>query len=217
MKIHCLYLKGSQSILAILFLLFGFQSSLSAQSYSTVRINKQEWMQINLSTRVFRNGDSIPLAKSKDAWRNAEMSKSPMCCYLEGDSILNSEMGLLYNWYAVNDERGLAPEGFRIPSIADFQILLNQFESNEIACIRLKDATWTSDISQLTGFNAKATGFRFYKGMYDSKGYITGFWAKESASNEFSALSFMLTASCIIQEPIGPAIKGAGFSVRCIK
>lgn len=217
MRNHFSYWKGSQSVLAILFLLLGTQTSYWAQSNATVAIKNQVWLQKNLSTRVFRNGDSIPLAKSKDEWREAEMSKTPMCCYLEGDSTLNTEMGLLYNWYAVNDERGLAPEGFRIPSIADFQVLLNQFDDNETACIRLKAASWTTDQSALTGFNALPTGFRFYKGMYDSKGVITGFWAKESSVNDISALNFMLTATCMIQEPIGPAVKGSGFSVRCIK
>ena len=34
-------------------------------------------------------------------------------------------VGFFYNWYAVNDERGLAPEGFHVPDLEEMNKLLN--------------------------------------------------------------------------------------------
>ncbi|NDB42022.1 MAG: hypothetical protein EB035_03505, partial [Actinobacteria bacterium] len=49
---------------------------------------------------------------------------TPAYCYYKNDPTTVSKYGLLYNWYAVNDPRGLAPEGFQIPEIEDWDELV---------------------------------------------------------------------------------------------
>lgn len=88
-----------------------------------VEIGDQTWMATNLSTDKFANGDQIPEAKSEKAWIEACTKKQPAWCYFENKSKNGKIYGKLYNWYAVNDPRGLAPKGWRIPTAEDVEKL----------------------------------------------------------------------------------------------
>jgi len=97
----------------------------------SITIGTQVWMAENLNVTVFRNGDPIYEAKSKEEWYNAGEQKKPAFCYFNNDPTSVSKYGILYNWYAVIDPRGLAPEGWRVPSHTDAE-LLRDFLSSEI-------------------------------------------------------------------------------------
>jgi uncharacterized protein (TIGR02145 family) len=94
-----------------------------SQVYDTCRIGDQTWMATNLNTDKFANGDQIPEAKSEKAWIEACTKKQPAWCYFENKSKNGKIYGKLYNWYAVNDPRGLAPKGWRIPTTEDVEKL----------------------------------------------------------------------------------------------
>jgi uncharacterized protein (TIGR02145 family) len=90
----------------------------------TVTIGKQVWMAHNLGTTVFRNGESIPVFKGYEDW-DAYGSKGLPACGRENFSPEDAQKyGILYNWYAVTDPRGLCPKGFRMPTEDDFIELL---------------------------------------------------------------------------------------------
>ena len=85
----------------------------------TATIGTQVWMAENLTVTKFRNGDPIPEARTAEEWLRAGNNKQPAFCYVNNDPNTVSQYGVLYNWYAVNDRRGLAPEGWRIPAHTD--------------------------------------------------------------------------------------------------
>ena len=89
------------------------------QVMKEVRIGSQIWMQENLNTNKFRNGEPIPEAKSPEEWKLAEKNKQPAWCYYDNNEANGLKYGKLYNWYAVVDPRGIAPEGWHIPT--DFE------------------------------------------------------------------------------------------------
>lgn len=89
--------------------------------YKTAKIGDQVWMAENLTVTKFRNGDDIPRAKSPEDWYYACENQEPMYCYLNNDPATATVNGILYNWWAINDIRGIAPEGWRIPSHVDIQ------------------------------------------------------------------------------------------------
>ncbi|MBM3454791.1 MAG: hypothetical protein FJX80_06540 [Bacteroidetes bacterium] len=93
--------------------------------YKTVQIGTQVWMTKNLDVATFRNGEEIPQAKNDDEWEKASNNKEPAWCYLDFDPLNGEKFGKLYNWYAVNDHRGLAPNGYHIPKEDEWEILLN--------------------------------------------------------------------------------------------
>ncbi|MDB9702101.1 fibrobacter succinogenes major paralogous domain-containing protein [Flavobacteriales bacterium] len=94
----------------IFILLIGFGCIAYAQ---TVTIGTQVWMTKNLDVSTFRNGDPIPQAKTNEEWKNA---RGPAWCYYENDPVNGTKYGKLYNRFAINDARGLAPQGYHIPS-----------------------------------------------------------------------------------------------------
>ncbi|MBM3455516.1 MAG: hypothetical protein FJX80_10255, partial [Bacteroidetes bacterium] len=95
-------------------------------SFKSVKIGAQTWMAENLNVSTFRNGDPIPEAKTNEEWEKAGKEGKPAWCYYENDSKNGAKYGKLYNWYAVNDSRGLAPTGWHIPSDAEWTTLENQ-------------------------------------------------------------------------------------------
>ena len=90
-----------------------------------VKIGQQVWTTENLNVDKFRNGEIIPEAKSEEEWIEAGDNKKPAWCYYNNDPSNGTKYGKLYNWYAVNDPRGLAPEGWHIPSDKEWDVLTN--------------------------------------------------------------------------------------------
>jgi uncharacterized protein (TIGR02145 family) len=93
--------------------------------YKTVTIGSQVWMAKNLEVSTFRNGDAIPQVTSDAEWEAAGENKQPAWCYYDNDAKNATKYGKLYNWYAVNDPRGLAPAGYHVPTDAEWTTLDN--------------------------------------------------------------------------------------------
>jgi uncharacterized protein (TIGR02145 family) len=88
----------------------------------------------NLDVTVFRNGDTIPEAKSNEEWKIAGENQQPAWCYFENDP----NNGKIYNWYAVYDSRGLGQEGWIIPTVDDWTYLVEFLGGENIAGKKLK-------------------------------------------------------------------------------
>lgn len=119
-----------------------------------VKIGNQEWSTSNLNVDKFKNGDLIREVKSMDEWIAAAEKKEAAFCYYDNNPIYGEEFGKLYNWYAVNDPRGIAPEGFRVPSSSDIHELVinltggsevDMFLQNQVAGknLKLDPQNWT--------------------------------------------------------------------------
>ena len=128
---------------------------------SVIKIGKQVWMKKNLNVDVFRNGDRIPQAKTPQEWKLAGDNKQPVWCYYNFDSENGGKYGKLYNWYAVTDSRGLAPEGFHVPNSLE-TVELDVFVSNYIEYDKKKCHKYTLPINHIkngcpTGEKLKAS------------------------------------------------------------
>ncbi len=71
----------------------------------------QKWTTANLNVSSFANGDSIFEARSAEEWEKAGVDQKPVWCNYDNDPNNGAKYGKLYNWYSVNDPRGLAPKG----------------------------------------------------------------------------------------------------------
>ena len=110
-----------------------------------VTIGKQVWMVENLNVDKFRNGDPIPHAETNEEWEKASDNKQPAWCYYDNDPANDTKYGKLYNWYAVNDSRGLAPAGFHIPSDSEWTVLIDYLGGKEVAGVKMKSTSgWES-------------------------------------------------------------------------
>jgi uncharacterized protein (TIGR02145 family) len=93
------------------------------KTHQTISIGKQIWMKENLNVSFFRNGDPIPEAKTNEEWILAGKEGKPAWCHYNNDPNNGNKYGKLYNWYAVNDPRGIAPVGWKIPDFEHFNLL----------------------------------------------------------------------------------------------
>lgn len=137
-----------------------------------IKIGEQIWMQKNLNVDTFRNGDIIPEAKSYEEWESLGKNGSAAWCYYQNITENAEKYGKLYNWYAVNDPRGLAPEGWYIPGDLEWNILINYLGVFE-AGNKLKSISgWqpygkrNSNGSNESGFFGLPGGFRRHKDRY---------------------------------------------------
>ncbi len=192
----------------------------------TVQIGNQVWMRTNLNVTTFQNGDSIFVAKNSTEWEQASLNKIP-ACRNTSDSTLFGTCGKLYNWYAVNDPRGLAPKGLKIPTNEDFKELLTYLEigiSDGLPCfdydsnlkIMSKNSWRKLETNNESGFSAEPCDYCDNKGEYANNIYITytSFW---SSSEYDSKLAYEMTISThSVTLNTGLMGKSMGASVRCI-
>lgn len=208
----------------------------SCESPNEVVIGKQVWMTENLNVDTFRNGDSIKIVKTKEEWLFAAKNKQPACCFYKNHKIQDDpnngeKYGKLYNWYAVNDKRGLSPLGWHIPCDDEWTMLTNQLGGRAMAEEKLKSTNSWEDFSgsgngtNSSKFNALPGGLRKFNGEF---GYIyqVGLWWSSSIDNPYG-IGLLIQVS---GRPIMPSgklnnadslydfkINGGGMYVRCIK
>lgn len=179
------------------------------------------WMEQNLDVETFRNGDPIPEIKSDEAWKQAQQDEKPGWCYYDNDPANGKKYGKLYNWFAVNDPRGLAPEGWRIPTKEEFKKYIDDLGKN--SGDKMKSTSgWTehpngkeTNGTNESGFNGLPGGYRNPKtNKFSSIGYSGDWWTStESASNAWHySLNFQNH-----KMSRSTNLKSHGFSVRCIK
>jgi len=186
--------------------------------YKTVVIGTQTWMAENLNTVKFQNGDPIPEAKSDDEWLQAAENEQPAWCYFNNDKVYEGKFGRLYNWYALNDPRGLAPRGYSVPNNYDWDILINFMGGIDNMGLKLKSTKgWfnSGNGTNSVGFNGLPGGFRYSVGTYGEIGNYGFWWSSSSDNDPHSAWVFGLnTSTNSIQFSNW---KAGGMSIRCIK
>lgn len=95
----------------------------------SVLVGSQLWMDSYLKANSFRNGDKILLVENAEDWNFAVKNKLPAYAHLNYDK-RNNRLPKLYNYYAIIDQRSLAPKGFTIPTSNDWEILKNNVKYN---------------------------------------------------------------------------------------
>ena len=186
----------------------------------------------NLDVSKFRNGDEIPHTQSDEAWQKAAMSQQPAWCYYDNNPENGKIYGKLYNWYAVNDTRGICPKGWHVPKVDEWTLLLNQIgnisrtlsftNQPSIAGEKLKSKSklWTSTNSIATnesGFSAIPGGYRNSEGRFFGKEYSAFFWSSSAYNNSAWNLYLNNSNSDAILLNSQYLVKSSGASVRCLR
>lgn len=198
--------------------------------YINDSIYYQTWMQKNLTVSHFQNGDTIPEVSDSATWAN--LTTGAWCWYNNDSATYAGTYGKLYNWYAINDPRGLAPSGWDIPLKSSWDSLVKFIDIN----------TDTSQGSVNYGINAggpmKQTGTTFWRNPNRGATNASGFsglpggcrtasssfndnrvlgvwWSKSQYSNDNAWFVFL--GYDYTQVGRSNNIKKMGFSVRCVK
>ena len=183
----------------------------------TVTIGTQIWAVANLNVSTFRNGDSIPEARTFKEWVAAGESGKPAWCYYNNDPANGPKYGKLYNWYAVNDPRGLAPAGWNLANDADWAQLVNFLGGPSLAGTKLKSTSgWSEGYNGTneSGFAGLPGGYRVENGTFLNQSSI-GTWWSSTESNSRNAIDHYLAQNGTISRSSSP--KQRGESVRCLR
>lgn len=189
-----------------------------------VSIGSQIWMTKNLNVSRYRNGDPIPQVTNITQWASLTTGA---WCYYDNDPVNGRIYGKLYNWYAVNDPRGLAPQGYHVPSDAEWTTLTAFLGFADVAGGKMKaTGTLEAGTSLWKSPNASATnssGFSALPGGYiadnGSGSFLInryGYWWSTTEFGSLRAIARILnyTNGSITTLEF---FKDNGFSVRCIK
>lgn len=175
-------------------------------------------MDKNLDVTTYRNGDPIPYVTDPTAW--AALTTGAWC-YYNNDLSRNATYGKLYNWYAVNDPRGLAPVGWHVPTDAEWTTLETCLGGSSVAGGKMKvtgTTTWTSPNTGATntsGWAGLPGGYRFKDGTFFSVGGY-GYWWSSTVNSATSAwYRYLFYNDGNIYRDFG--FKEGGFSVRCLR
>jgi len=128
-----------KTIIPVMISLFLFSCGNSAIAQQ-IKIGAQTWAAKNLDVSSFRNGDAITEAKTTAEWTAAGEQGKPAWCYYENDPANGAKYGKLYNWYAVNDPRVLAPKGWHMPSDEEWTILTDYLGGENGAGTKMKSS-----------------------------------------------------------------------------
>ena len=192
--------------------------STTAVFLPTIVIGTQQWMRENLDVLTYRNGDIIPQVTDPTAW--AALTTGAWC-YYNNDVANGAIYGKLYNWYAVNDPRGLAPTGWHVPTDDEWTTLSTTLGGDAVAGGKMKVAgttRWTTPNTGATnesGFAGLPGGYRSFNGTFNDVGSI-GYWWSSTESNTSNA--WYRGLYCNFGD-INRSFynKKKGFSVRCLR
>ena len=177
------------------------------EDYTTVLIDGQLWFAENLRTTHFSNGDPIPYLAWDDGWT---YNYEPAYANYNEDSANADTYGKLYNQFAVDDERGICPVDWHVPSQQEYTELANYLRDMNIAGYHMKDESW--DGNNQVNFSGLPAGCRD-SGPANGDccmGILGHFWT--STSNIYAELE-----SGRDDLRFKSKDKRAGKSVRCIK
>ena len=216
---------GAAALTALVCTQFGKAAPSDPAPPATVTIGAQVWLARNLAVTRFANGDPIPRITDDSSWAAAGRTGQPAQSAYDNDDTRAAREGLLYNYAAIADPRGICPPGFRIPTDADWNAL-EAFLGRAQSAYRLKARNgWpkseegagagASGGSDDVGFGGLPAGFRTQRGAFFLGGRVAYFWSLTELSPTTTTAHMLFDYDRKLFRI--EYDKAMGMSVRCLK
>ncbi len=170
----------------------------------------------NLKVTHYRNGDPIHNVTDIDTWY--ELTTEAYCEY--NNDINNATMyGRLYNWYSINDSRGLTPIGWHVPSDTEWQTLVDYLGGDTVAGGKMKETGtthWQNPNvagTNESNFSGLPGGLRTVSDL--GIGSSAFFWSSTEGSIGLAYVRILDTYDSNVGRDID--VKCLGLSLRCVK
>lgn len=207
-------------------------SDIDGNVYHSVTIGTQTWMVENLKTTRYRNGESIPNVEYYTNWL---LTRAGAYCNYNNEEFNATRFGRMYNWYAVDDTRNIAPVGWHVATNSEWTILSEYLIDNgygyegsgyDIGKSMAAISGWTSSSiagtpgndqanNNSSGFTGLPGGTRSdWDGSYQGRGDGTIWWTSTEVPGSVFYRSLSFSNGGLGGDSLG---KGNGFYVRCIK
>jgi len=207
-------------------------TTLSTPIQTAVLIGTKVWTDKNLNVANYRNGDAITYAANATEWNAANNNGIGAYAYYGYSTAMGLIYGKLYNWYAVNDSRGLAPIGYHIASRSEWNTLKAAATAQ---ALKNNSTDWGGSVTfsnnnpsfspgvwagtNTSGFSALPGAYIDYNGLSNQFGSAGWFWTSEpdpvNSANAYVMLFHMYDSYGIIDLGVYP--KKYGMSVRLVK
>jgi uncharacterized protein (TIGR02145 family) len=198
-------------------------TDIDGNTYQTVTICNQIWTKSNLKVSKYRNGDVIPQVTDATQW--VALTTGAWCYYANTTSN-GTTYGKLYNWYAVNDSRGLAPIGYHIPSDAEWTTLTTCLagaggKMKELGTLNAGTGHWiqpNTGATNSSGFSGLPAGVRSAAiGTFQLINLQSYWWSSTQGGNGTIGAWVRWLSYDVSGIGSGSGNKQGGYSVRCIK
>ena len=207
-------------------------ADINSVKFQSLKIGQQVWAAVNLDVDRFQNGDIIPEVKTPEEWESYGKQAKPAWCYYQNDAINGKTYGKLYNWYAVTDPRGLAPEGWHIAGDEDWKLLLKFLDpkayldthgaavSDFVGGILKEKGTkhWTSPNktkNKNIEFNALPSGYRDMHGAFHGIGTAVEWWSSTTSKMGIQYVIEIINSNPFLYNQL--ANSSFGCSIRLVK
>ena len=193
-------------------------TDIDSNTYKTVQIGTQCWMQSNLKVSKYRNGVAISTGLNDATWSS---TTSGAYAIYDNNNANDAIYGKLYNWYAVEDTLGLCPTGWHVPNDAEWTTLTTYLGGESVAGGKMKSVGttyWNSPNTGATnesGFSVLPGGFRNSDGSFSSIRFNAVFWSatENDNPNAWNRFLYFNTGNVFRSN----YLKSVGASVRCLR
>jgi len=158
-------------------------------SYRTIEIGNQTWMLDNLKVTSLSNGQPMTLLNSDKEWSAAN---SMAYCYCNGDNDTFSNYGVLYNGYVIQNFKEICIDGWRVPTINDWQVLINHLGNDKAGKLMKAGCfdfwlnnKYQEEEVQTDKFFSYPSGERAGYGSYSNHNNSAVYWSSDHASSAF--------------------------------
>lgn len=190
--------------------------------YTKVTVGSQVWLLENLKTSKYNDGSTIPSGLSNADWtaQDGTAGKDGAFDNPNGDAGNKAVYGLLYNWYAINNAKGVAPAGYRVATAQDYADLITGLGGDTVAGGKMKESGtthWTAPNQGdgSSGLNLLPAGYKAANGTYALFGLFNIlFSATQSDAGNANCVTLSNNALTTTQ---GTNPKNLGLTVGCIK
>jgi uncharacterized protein (TIGR02145 family) len=190
--------------------------------YTLIAIGTQTWMVENLKTTKYNDGSSIPIGLSDANWalEDGSAGHDGAIAYPNNSSVNKSVYGMLFNWHAVNNAKGITPVGCHIATDNEFQTLQTYLGGGAVTGGKLKEVGtthWTTPNTAATnesGFTAVPAGRRTQVGAYSLFGTYGIYWTSTNKDTTNAYRRYVTNTSGAISTDY--TLKANGFSVKCL-
>ena len=189
---------------------------IDGNKYSLITYGDQLWMAENLRVTRFSNGDTIEFVNQTNIWENLETPAYSKSIEFEKAQ----QIGLLYNWYVIDDSRNICPRGWHVPTDSEWTKFINYIGgANYAGKILNKKSLFLSFFYKKTvlktNFGVRFCGYLGFDGSFCDLGTKSSWWTKtENVSNTAWNRFISIDESKVYRDD---EIKQAGLSIRCIK